>query len=190
MISCWLTVQNIVLMTLDKLPFGLNHADKGEKYISTSNTTVFFGYKSVLSNFHPSTFEENNLKFATSEHYYQFQKCVRYSDDVTGRKILAAKTHNQAKALSYNIVGFDEDDWLSTMAQTTMDRACYLKFSQNEDLKKKLLQITGDIVEANPKDTFFSCGLHLNNPDVSESSKWRGQNVLGEVLCSVRDRLN
>lgn len=170
------------------LPFGLNQADKSERYLSNSDTTVFFGYKSILSNFHPGSFEENSLKFSTSEHYYQFQKCVRFSDDITGRKILKAATPGQAKALSYQIADFNEKDWL-TVAKTTMFRACYLKFSQNEHLKEKLMEITGDMVEANPKDTFFSCGLHLNNPDVSESSKWTGQNVLGDVLGSVRARL-
>ena len=88
------------------------------------------------------------------------------------------------KAFSHQIKGLDEAKWRS-QAKAVMQKACYLKFSQNEELKKKLLSSLGALVEANRRDKFFSCGLSLSNPNILEKNKWERENVLGEVLTSL-----
>ena len=75
------------------------------------------------------------------------------------------------------------------MAKQTMYKACVMKFQQNSDLAEKLKLFTGRIIEANPKDHFFSCGLSLHDPHLNDQSKWSGQNELGNILCEVRDSL-
>ena len=62
-----------------------------------------------------------------------------------------------------------------------------MKFMQNPELASKLKNTRGLIVECNPKDLYFSCGLAITHPDTGNTSKWKGKNVLGEVLCTVRD---
>ena len=71
----------------------------------------------------------------------------------------------------------------------TMHKACALKFQQNDTLADKLRKIKGNIIEANPKDSFFLCGLYINHPDINDPAKWKGQNQLGIVLCKVRDSM-
>ena len=65
-----------------------------------------------------------------------------------------------------------------------------LKFTQNEDLKELLLQIEESIVEANPGDQYFSCGLGLTHPDLDNCSKWSGENVLGKIIETVRAKIS
>ena len=66
----------------------------------------------------------------------------------------------------------------------------FAKFSQNEDLKKMLLD-TGDawLVECAHSDTVWACGIRLNEDERFDSGKWRGQNILGFALMEVRSIL-
>ena len=68
-------------------------------------------------------------------------------------------------------------------------RACSLKFNQNDDLKNKLLQSQGTLVEANQRDNFFSCGLSLADPNILDKSRWLGENILGTILTDLRNNL-
>ena len=72
---------------------------------------------------------------------------------------------------------------------STMKKACMLKFSQNPELRDKLLGTQGKLVEANMHDKFFSCGLALEDPKIVEESRWEGQNILGSILSDIRDTL-
>ena len=58
---------------------------------------------------------------------------------------------------------------------------------QNSYIKKQLIA-TGNrkIGEANPHDTFFGIGLHLNDKRVTEAKNWRGKNIMGQILEEVR----
>ena len=38
----------------------------------------------------------------------------------------------------------------------------------------------------NGKDTIWGIGLYANDDDVLDESKWKGRNLLGEVLMQIR----
>ena len=61
---------------------------------------------------------------------------------------------------------------------------------QNDHLKTELLA-TGDSLlgEANPTDNYFGIGLSLNNPRALIKSQWRGENLQGATLMSIREKL-
>jgi len=64
----------------------------------------------------------------------------------------------------------------------------FLKFSQNEDLKKKLLN-TGNktLVEASKWDKIWEIGI--SKKDALAGKKWKGMNLLGKTLMNVRNNL-
>ena len=66
-------------------------------------------------------------------------------------------------------------------------RGLLAKFSQNDELRKKLLD-TGNayLVECAYKDTIWACGIRLNEPARFDASLWRGQNIPGFALMEVR----
>jgi ribA/ribD-fused uncharacterized protein len=61
------------------------------------------------------------------------------------------------------------------------------KFAQHPEIAKELIA-TGDriIVEASPSDTIWGIGLHYDNKDVEDETKWKGLNLLGKALMRVR----
>ena len=73
-------------------------------------------------------------------------------------------------------------------ASAVMENACYLKFWQNPELKEKLIGTKGNIVEANRKDDYFSCGLSLADPNIKDVNKWKGLNILGNILTTLRKK--
>ena len=174
--------------SVQSLPYGLDNISLSQKTMKDESGVAFFGRTSFLSNFYPSPIIENGKHFPTVEHLYQFKKASYFNDTETATAILTAKTPIQAKALGYKIKDFDEQLWRQTAVQT-MHKACALKFQQNDILADKLRKIKGNIIEANPKDSFFSCGLYINHPDINDPAKWKGQNQLGIVLCKVRDSM-
>ena len=149
---------------------------------------AFYGKNSFLSNFHPSPINDSGRTFPTAEHLFQYKKAVFFQDVQTSVEILHARTPNKAKALSYKIKDFVRELW-EPVAIQTLYKACALKFQQNPDLAEKLRLTKGRIVEANPKDTLFSCGLKLQDPNISEPAAWKGRNELGLILCKIRDTL-
>ena len=79
--------------------------------------------------------------------------------------------------------GWDEQSKHSTEGN-------YYKFTQNKNLKNKLLSTKGTIlVEASPFDRVWGIGLDKSNPLVLNRESWRGSNWLGEVLTQLREDL-
>jgi ribA/ribD-fused uncharacterized protein len=65
----------------------------------------------------------------------------------------------------------------------------YLKFTQNDGLKRKLLE-TGDaeLVEASPRDRVWGIGFGPEDARRAAREEW-GENLLGKALVSVRERI-
>ena len=92
------------------------------------------------------------------------------------------------KALSHKIKGFEEKKW-ETVAKSFMEKACHLKFTKSHKMRNLLISTSGNLVEANRKDQFFSCGLALSDPNILDKSTWTGENILGDILTNLREVL-
>ena len=145
--------------------------------------------KSCFSQWYQSSFELDNIKYATAEHYMMAEKARLFNDSEILAKILAASHPGEAKKLGRSILGFDESIWLKHRRAIVV-RGNVCKFEQNEALKEFLVN-TGDriLVEASPRDKIWGIGLEQNHPDAANPNKWRGLNLLGFSLMEVRNIL-
>ena len=76
------------------------------------------------------------------------------------------------------------------VARNILLRGLKLKFAQNSDLKNFLLDTKNTkIVECDPKDKFWSCGLEISSAKKQKYHDWRGYNVLGYLLQLTRKEL-
>ena len=118
-----------------------------------------------------------------------YQKCMLFGDTASAKAVLATDDTKAQQAIGRKAKGYIGAVWAGQRQLVAM-RGLLAKFSQNEDLKKKLLD-TEDawLVECAYSDTIWACGIRLNEDERFDASKWRGQNILGFALMEVRSML-
>ncbi len=180
--------QQFNVNNLDRLPADLNPAQVATPLVG-NDKRAFFGGQSPLSNFHDAPFTLNGKRFEHSEKCYQYHCAIALNNNRIAAEILSAKSPYDCYRLGLQLN--KDDDWKKREALKIMYDTCYAKFSQNDHLKKFLLD-TGDaiLIEASPRDRFWGVGTPLSDrQNLSDPTKWRGQNNLGKILRQIRDEL-
>ena len=123
------------------------------------------------------------------EQYMMYCKAVCFRDDKVAAQILDTDDVAQIKALGRLVSNYNDNHW-NGVRQIAVYEGLYAKFSQNEELKKQLLDTGVDLLaECAVKDRIWGIGLSMRDPDRLERTKWNGQNLLGYTLMMVRDKL-
>ncbi|XP_064606261.1 riboflavin biosynthesis protein VVA0006-like [Liolophura sinensis] len=158
-------------------------ADSEEKF------TPFYSKASPFSQHHFCEFEIDGMRFNCAEQYMMYQKAVLFQDNEMARKIMASKDPVEQKRFGRNVKNFDQAKW-NEVCEDIVRKANKEKFTQNQELKQALLATRGTtLVEASPRDRKWGVGLGVNNEGVHSRKKWRGKNLLGQILTSVRDEI-
>ncbi|EAC7842180.1 NADAR family protein [Listeria monocytogenes] len=145
--------------------------------------------KSCFSQWWICSFKVDGVEYNCAEQFMMAEKAKLFNDMEMREKILAAKHPKQAKDFGRLISGFQEDIWRKNRFNIVM-RANQAKFSQNEELKKFLMQTKNRIlVEASPVDKIWGIGMAADNKNVENPLYWKGLNLLGFALMAVRDEL-
>ena len=142
-----------------------------------------------LSNWYLSDFSADGITFSSMEQYMMYKKAVCFGDNKIAARILETKDVSEIKALGRMVAGYNDNLW-SGIRQIVIYQGLIEKFTQNDDLKDKLLN-TGDsiLAECAVKDTIWGIGLSMKSPDRFDSAKWKGQNLLGYTLMMVREKI-
>ena len=148
-----------------------------------------FYWSGPFSQWQRSEFEIDGRSFVTAEQAMMYFKAILFSDGETAEMIMEAVDPGQQKALGRRVRNFSDTVWHEKKYEIVY-RINLQKFSQNKGLRRKLFQ-TGErkLVEASPVDTIWGIGLEAAVADVTPETDWPGQNLLGEILTSVRDEL-
>lgn len=163
------------------------------KDIKITEKHVFF-WGSWLSNWYPAPFTltdslDNELTFRTSEQYFMWRKAMEFKDEETAKKILEAETPKEAKKLGRKVKGFDDSVW-DKKKYDVMFTANVHKYHQNPPLAVWLIDHMFDnkqFVEASPYDKIWGIGMSMDAEGVDDEANWKGQNLLGRVLNSIRN---
>ena len=140
------------------------------QFYSTSPTFKEF------SNFYPAKFTLDGKEYPTVEHYFQSMKFTTNPDYQD--QIVAANSPAQAKKMGATKVMPMRADW-DTVREDVMRKALRAKFTQNEELKRLLLDTGNKILqEASSTDVYWGIG-----------KTGKGKNRLGILLMELRDEL-
>lgn len=149
---------------------------------------LFFGKTNPeFSNFYIAPFEIGGKTYPSVEHYFMYQKAKLFDPEGDAiHKMGNDLTPSQMKKLGRQVKNFREEDWLWA-SKRYMYEALYAKFTQNADLKEKLMQTGYSILaEASPFDRIWGIGMGVSNANVKDPAMWRGKNWLGLLLMAVR----
>lgn len=161
-----------------------------KKEINVTEKYVCF-WGSEFSNFYPARIEAEGLVFPTSEHYFMWQKAMHFNDHKLANIMLKLDHPADVKLLGRRVEGFGEEEWDAVKVQA-MFNAVYLKFTQNPILKERLMapEYEGkSFVEGSPVDKIWGVGLAFDSEEIADEKNWQGENLLGLVLNTVRERI-
>ena len=194
--EAYLTVDTLVVSgkkytinDLNKLPIELNPARVATPHIG--DIVCFFGGMSPLSNFHMCDFQVDGITYDCEERHYTRRKALFVNDIQAVEDVMLAETPYDVKRIGNRLnININQKEW-HMQAQKVMMDGIKCKFGQNEHLRKFLLE-TGDkqIVETNPYDNYWSCGLSMkDSTKLQDRDNWPGANNLGTILTNIRDSL-
>ena len=145
--------------------------------------------KGFLSNWYISKFEVAGRVFSSMEQFMMYQKAICFGDESVAEQILKTDDVARIKELGRMVSGYNENIW-NGMRQLIVYEGLVAKFSQNEELKERLLQ-TGDalLVECAVHDRLWGIGLSMKDERRFDISQWRGKNLLGYALMMVRNKI-
>ncbi len=154
-----------------------------------------------LSTFYPVEFTMDRVKYYTIEQAVAAEKARRFHYDDLRTEIMKTRAPRTMRTKANGIIpkSISEthgaasprlDEWENKLRLETLEEATYQKFRQHSELREQLLG-TGDatIVLADSAEKVDGIGLALDNKDLLDSAKWRGENKYGKILMSVRKRL-
>ncbi|MER7572774.1 NADAR family protein [Streptomyces sp. NPDC126514] len=144
---------------------------------------------SCLSQWWPSPFTVDGVRYATAEHWMMAGKARLFGDPDAERATLAAGHPSEAKNAGRLVRGFDEETWARERFGIVVEGSVH-KFASDEALRGFLLG-TGRrvLVEASPVDRVWGIGLAATDDAAMDPERWRGPNLLGFALMEARERL-
>ena len=130
-----------------------------------------------FSNHYECKFKINDISYSSVEQYFTSQAASFFKDKETEDMIMQQTDPAKHRRSFKNIKGYDTKLWLGENAKSVMKKAIYAKFSQDDKLRKTILD-TGDkeIAEANLSDLYWGTGIALWAQNVAEKSEWKGKN--------------
>ena len=151
------------------------------------------GFRGQSSNFSQNGgpfIESCKEVFTSAEQWMMSAKAVIMGDEDVMNTIHTLRSPSKIKEAGRSIRGFDPVLW-DKHKRTVVYYGNLWKFSQNTHLKDFLLSFPCHTIfaEAAPWDAIWGIGLGPQDPDALDTSKWLGQNLLGEAIQRVHREL-
>ena len=152
-----------------------------------TNEYVFF-WSGFLSQWTAESFSELGVTFNCCEQYMMWRKAILFKDYKVAELIINETDPSKIKQLGRRVKNYDEYVWSKHKYEIVIT-GNHLRFSQNPKSRDKLLSYSAKVtfVEASPYDKIWGIGMDENHPDINNSTKWKGENLLGKALTDVRD---
>ena len=138
----------------------------------------FQGEYRWLSNFWKAPQEISGRTYFCNEQWYVMNKCEDFHDE-----IMSATTPAEVKRLGRKCKM--RENW-DNIKISVMRVGLNAKFTQNPDLKKKLLDTGNSILEEGNQwgDFYWGCNLDTKKGEIG-----KGKNHLGRLLMKLREEL-
>jgi hypothetical protein len=142
-----------------------------------------FFYNGPFSNWFPSEFIVDGIKYNCGEQYMMHKKALFFKDDEVAKMIMQTARPEKQKELGRSVKNYNEDAW-NKVRYELVKKGLREKFSQNIELKKILLSHKQFvIVEASPFDRIWGIG-YGNKDAINNINNW-GENLLGKILTEL-----
>lgn len=146
---------------------------------------AFQGETSCLSNFFPCYINIDGRIFNSSEQAYQYTKCIECKKEDTAHQIMLLSMPREIKSKGDKTESTPEWEYQKL---TKMEEIVTKIFSQNPDLRKKLIDTGNYPLYEATTNQFWGCGLRMNSR-LWSSGMYPGRNNMGQILMKVREKM-
>jgi len=143
-----------------------------------------------MSNFYECKIVVDGKILNCSEQLFMLYKCQRFDANNTRllNAILNETNPSVIKKYGRAVKNYDDNIW-NNERYNVMVEVLRLKFTQNEDIKKQLIETKPRILyEASPYDKIWGIGFCYKDA-ICQDERNFGQNLLGKALMQIRDEL-
>lgn len=139
------------------------------------------------SNWEASPMNIDGVRYNCVEQYMMAEKARVFGDEAVRAKILASPHPKAQKEFGRKVRGYVDETWAAVRYAVVL-RGTVEKYRQNAHLRELLLAVPDGVrfVEASPEDRIWGIGMARSDPDATDPSKWRGQNLLGKAIDEAR----
>ena len=177
-VACVLCNSNEHLLLSDKCAASLKQPN--------TDVSAFKGPSCVFSNFYACRLFVFDKWFTSSEHAYQYIKCVRCGRADVAAQIADARDALDAKRLAKQVR--TDATWDAERVEVMYD-IIKAKARHVSEYRQALETSKAVIAEAVPFDKFWSAGLAADDLIWARKDKWPGQNQMGRLHMRLRMEL-
>jgi hypothetical protein len=134
--------------------------------------------------------DPDGLIYNCCEQYMMYKKAILFKDFDSAKNILAEEDPAKQQKLGREVNSYNDAIWDKNKVGIVW-YGNYLKFSQHSDLNERLIATGNKILaEASPYDLVWGIGLAADDDRILDRMNWKGKNLLGQILMSVRSALS
>jgi len=153
-----------------------------------TETHVYF-VRGPFSQWFKCKFTADDIEFNSAEQYMMFRKAQVFGDSATAELIMKSSNMKEIKEYGRQVSNYNESIWES-IRYLIVVQGNLLKFTQNQDLAEYLLSSNGKVlVEAAHYDKIWGVGLRETDDAILDYANWKGLNLLGNALMSIRPKI-
>ena len=144
-------------------------------------TNFYFFWKHEFGQWTKRDIVDKNVVYNCCEQYMMAHKALLFDDQQSYQKIMKESSPKTQQQLGREVKRFNNNTWVQHR-EGVVEKANFLKFTQHEDLKQRLLK-TGQktLAEASPYDLIWGIGFAAEDP--KPSSLLYGQDRIYWVRC-------
>ena len=164
-------------------------ADVGlcEAYNHDESVFPFRADSNPLSNFFKCTIDYNGHAFKSSEHIYQFTKCMFLKHDDLANLIYTTETPRDVKALSDKLNKHERMAEWSNIKVDVMRKILRAKWNCSGRFRQTLMATSNMTIAEATSDTFWGVGVAPNLALHTKPAHFLGLNQLGKLLMDLRN---
>lgn len=134
--------------------------------------------------------DPESIVYNCCEQYMMYKKAKLFGDHEIAKQIMQEPDPAKQQKLGRQVKDYRQAVWNQNRVGIVW-YGNYLKFTQHQDLREMLIA-TGNkiLVEASPYDKIWGVGYRASDDQILDPKNWRGLNLLGETLMSVRSVLS
>lgn len=163
----------------------------------TTESSFMFAGSTWPSTYHTCKITVDGVDYTSAAQYVMAEQAKLFGDDKRYKEIMDGSydpsphklfDHKAPKTGVRQVANFDPAIW-EKHGPNIMYKATFEKYRQNPDLRAKLLETGKKTIIEGTDDPQWGIGLPLNHPDALRPKKWKGENKMGQLLETIREKL-